>query len=130
LEDQVSIGTALRSEATAWVLGAVIVVGLSAFAYGLIGWIGIGIIGLLGLVISTNVALRSGHAVADGELGSGDLVLYATQFEESGKSQSSPEQKMAAAAMRAKRVRVLYFINTVFIAMTGLGFGLFFLYQL
>ena len=82
------------------------------------------------MVISTNIGLRSGHAAADGELGSGAVAMYARQLEEEEKSQSSPEQKMAAAAMRAKQSRVLYLINTVFIAMTVLGFGLFIHHQL
>jgi hypothetical protein len=129
-ERQVSIGTALRSETTAWVLGAAAVGGVSAFAFSLVGWIGIGIIGLLGLVISASVALHSGHSVAVGELGTGDVRMYARQLDEAGRSRSSPEEKMAAAAIQAKRSKVLYLINTVFITMMVLGFGAFFFYQI
>ncbi len=125
-----SVRTILRSETTAWVLGGLSLVGVSAFAYSLIGWIGIGTIGLFGLVVSTNIALHGGHAVADSGFGSGDVPMYAKQLDEARKSQSSPEQKMAAAAVQANRSRVLYVINSVFIAMIALGFGLFIRHQL
>ncbi len=125
-----SVRTILRSETTAWVLGGLSLVGLSAFAYSLIGWIGIGTIGLFGLVVSTNIALHGGHAVADSGFGSGDVPMYAKQLDEARKSQSSPEQKMAAAAVQANRARVLYVINSVFIVMIALGFGLFLRHQL
>lgn len=125
-----SVRAILRSETTAWVLGGLSLVGLSALAYSLIGWIGIGTIGLFGLVVSTNIALHGGHAVADSGFGSGNVPMYAKQLDEARKSQSSPEQKMAAAAVQANRSRVLYVINSVFIAMTALGFGLFIRHQL
>lgn len=125
-----SIGTALRSETTAWFLGAVVVCGLSAVAFSLVGWIGTGIIGLIGLVISANITLSSGNALAAGELGSADVSMYARQLDEARRSQSSPEQKMAAMAAQARRSKVLYLINSVFIAITALGFGLFALHQL
>jgi len=125
-----SIRTVLKSGTTAWLLGAVVLGGCSALAYSVIGWFGIGTVGLSGLVVSTGIALHGGHAVADGGFGSGDLPMYARQIEEARKSQSSPEQKMAAAAERARRSRTLYLVNTVFIAMTALGFGLFIRHQL
>lgn len=124
-----STNSVLRSESTAWLVGAVLLVGFSAYVYSLIGWIGVGVIGLLGLVISTTVALHGGHAVTGSGFGSDDVAMYARQLE-AGKSQSSPEQKMAAAAGKTKRARALYLINSVFIGMMALGFGLFILYEL
>jgi len=119
---EMSIGTAFRSETIAWLLGAVSLAVLSAFAFSLIGWIGIGAVGLLGLFVTTNVALQAGHALADGD----DARIYARQLEEARKSQLSPEQKLAAEAIRAKRSKVLYLLNTIFVAMTILGFWMFF----
>jgi hypothetical protein len=120
----------LISETTAWRVGAVLLCSLSAFAYSLIGWVGVGTVGLLGLVISTNFNLHSGPALADRDFESGDVPLYARQLEEVQKSRSSPEQKAAATALLAKRSRVLYLINTVFISIMALGFGLSILHQL
>lgn len=125
-----SIGTVLRSGTAAWLAGAFVLGGVGALAYSLIGWLGIGTIGLFGLLISTTIALHGGHALADSGFGSGDVPMYARQLEEARKSRSSPEQKMAAAAEQAKRARTLYLINAVFAAMTVLGFWLFFRYQL
>jgi len=125
-----SIGTVLRSGRAAWLLGAAVLAGLSALAYAVVGWLGIGILGLAGLLISTNLSLQGGHALADGDLGGGGVPLLARQIEEARKSQASPEQKMAAAAERSRRARTLYLVNTVFIAMTALGFGLFLHHQL
>ena len=118
-----SIRAILKSKMTPWLLGAFLLSGLSAFAYSLVGWFGIGSVGLLGLVISTNIDLHSGS-------GGGDVLLYARQLEETRKSLGSPEQKVAAAAERAKMSRTLKLINSVFIAMTVLGFWFFVRHQL
>ncbi len=100
----------------AWILGAAVAGALSAVAYWLIGWLGIGLLGLMGLNVSTRV-------------GSSAVPMYAKQLKAQD-SPSSPEQKMAATAEREKRSRTLYLINTVFIAMTVFGLGLFVLHQL
>jgi len=118
-----TIRTFLKSKLTPWLLGAFLLSGLSAFAYSLVGWFGIGTVGLFGLMISTNIDLHSGF-------GSGNVPLYARQLEETRKSLGSPEQKMAAAAERAKTSRTLKLINSVFIAMIVLGFWFFFRHQL
>ena len=93
------------------------------------GWLGIGLIGLLGLVITTRVDLHGGHAVGDVGHGASGVGLLAKQIE-AREAHSSPEQRMAEAAERAKRSRGLYILNTVLICMTVFGFGLFVLHQL
>lgn len=123
-----SMSTALRSETIDWLLGAALLGGLSAVAYSLGGWVGIGTIGLLGLVTSTKIDLHGGHDGADGGYGGGVGPLYARQLEEVQKSQTSREQKMAAAAVQAKRSTVLSLLNTAFIAMTVLGIASFILH--
>ena len=117
-----SISTVLRSKTTAWLLGGALLAGLSAFAYSLVGWIGIGTIGVFGLFISTTIALNSGRTGVESGFAPS---MYVRQVEEERKSQSSPEQKMAADAERSKRSRTLYLINSIFIAMTALGFWMF-----
>ena len=123
------LSTDLQSELATWILGATVVGALSAGAYGLVGWLGVGLLGLFGLFVSVQVDLHSGHAVIHSGHGSSAVRMYAKQREAQA-SQSSPEQKMAVAAEREKRSRTLYLINTVFIAMTGFGFGLFVFHQL
>ena len=125
-----SISEFLKSDSTAWLLGAFVVVGSSAIVYIQVGWLGIGIIGLIGLVISVNISLHGDQAMsASGGHGSGDVPMIARQLEEARRSQSSPEQKMAAAAARAKRSKKLYVIKLFFLGMTLSGFWLFSRYQ-
>ena len=125
-----SISALLRSRYTAWLLGAAMLGAASAVAFALMGWFGIGLVGLFGLMISVNVAMHGGQAVSHVGFGGGDVTLHAKQLEETRKSSSSPEQKMAAAAEKATRSRLHYLINTIFIAMTALGFGMFVQHQL
>jgi hypothetical protein len=125
-----SISTVLKSESTAWLLGAIVVVGSSAVAYIQVGWLGIGIIGLIGLVISINISLHGDQAMsASGGHGSGDVPMIARQLEESRRSQSSPEQKKAVAAARAKRSKTLYVTKLIFLGMALSGFWLFSRFQ-
>ena len=119
----------LGSDRAAWVLGAGALSALSALAYWQVGWLGIGLLGLIGLVITTRIDLHGGHAVADSGHGTGAVGLLAKQIE-AQKAHTSPEQRMAEAAERAKRSRGLYILNTVLIGMTVFGLGLFVLHQL
>lgn len=117
------------SERAAWVLGAFALGVVSALAYWQVGWLGIGLVGLLGLIVAVQVDLHGGHAVIDTGQGDDAVRLYARQLaREAG--ESSPEARKAAAEARAQRTRVVYLLNTVFITMTALGFGLFVLHQL
>ena len=125
-----SIGAVLKSESAAWLLGAFVVVGSSAIAYTQVGWLGIGIIGLIGLVVSVNISLYGDNAMSpSGGQGSSDVFMIARQLEEARRSQSSPEQKMAAAAAKDKRSKTLYVIKLFFLVMTLSGFWLFSRYQ-
>ena len=112
----------------AWGLGIVVAVALAAILFAAVGWLGIGLLGLVGLLVSTRLDLHGGHAVPDMGQGSSTVQIYAKQLKERDAA-TSPVEKMAAAAERAKRARVLYAVNTVFIAMIAFGFGLFFLHQ-
>ncbi|HMB77832.1 MAG TPA: hypothetical protein VKN76_15645 [Kiloniellaceae bacterium] len=126
-----SIGQYLRSEAAAWALGSLLVAGACGFAFALFSWLGIGLVGLIGLTISIAVALHGGHAVGGMGVGQGgDLPLYLRQLEETRRSQASPEEKLQAEAAGQERLRILFLVDSVFIAMTALGFGFFFLHDL
>jgi|GEM_PF-1931672 len=120
----------LRSEKVAWILGCAAIGVLSIGALWLVGWIGVGLLGLAGLIVTSRVDLHGGHAVIDSGHGSGDVASYARQLDEARAAAASPEQKMAAAAEREKRSRTLYLLNTIFIALTALGLGLFALHEL
>jgi hypothetical protein len=120
-----SISHILKSQTTQWLLSGALLIGLSVFVFWLVGWIGIGTIGVFGLFISTTVALNSGSASVGDYINSSGAALYTRGVEVQRSSQISPEQKMAAEAERGKRSRTLYLINSIFIAMAALGFWMF-----
>ncbi len=119
----------LQSEKAAWILGAAVVGAICLVAFWVVGWLGIGIFGLIGLVVSNRIDLQSGHGVLDSGLDGSAVSLYARQ-REAQSLESLPERKMAAAAEAEKRSRTLYRVNTGFIALTVLGIGMFALHQL
>ena len=108
-----------------WVVVA-LVVAVVSFTY--IGWLGIGLLGLIGLLVSTRLDLHGGHAVPDTGQGTTAVDLYARQLEE--KAQSSPDQMLADKARRADRSKLLYIINTICMCLIILGFYMFVRYQL
>jgi hypothetical protein len=118
----------LESESMAWALGIIATAALATFAFSYVGWLGIGLVGMAGLVITSRLDLFGEPAVPDIGHGRNPVTLYAEQLERQ-RAQTSPEEKMRAAARRAKRERTLYAINTALIAMTAFGMGLFFLHQ-
>ncbi len=108
-----------------WVV-VVLVVAVVSFTY--IGWLGIGLLGLIGLLVTTRLDLHGGHAVPDTGQGTTAVDLYARQLEE--KARSSPDQMLADKARRAARSKLLYIINTVCMCLIILGFYMFVRYQL
>ena len=108
-----------------WVVVA-IVVAVVCFAY--IGWLGIGLLGLIGLLVTTRLDLHGGHAVPDTGQGTTAVDLYARQLEE--KAKFSPDQMLADKARRADRSKLLYVINTFCMCLIILGFYMFIKYQL
>ena len=103
--------------ATGLVVAAI--VGALAFTY--VGWLGLGIIGLFGLVGSVREELSGGKAP-------GTAGILARQARGASED-DSPEARMRAAASWSKRSGILYLVNTVCIALVAVGFGMFFLHQ-
>lgn len=106
-------------------LGLVVALALAWFLFGHVGWLGVGLVGLIGPMISSQVALHGGRAVPDSDFGSTDVGIVARQIEE--EHRLPPDQR---AARWAKRSAVLYFVNTIGIALAVLGFTLFVVHQL
>ena len=108
-----------------WVL-ALLIVAVVSFTY--IGWLAVGLLGLIGLLVSTRLDLHGGHAVPDTGQGTTAVDLYAKQLEE--KARSSPDQSLADKARRAERSKLLYIINTVCMCLIIFGFYMFIRFQL
>jgi hypothetical protein len=119
-----------QSDWFAIAMGLAIAIIAGRLLFGFVGWLGVGILGLMGLVVSVRMELYDEHAVGTSEHGSGTVDMLVQQRRIAEESRRSPEEKMKAAASRSKRVNVLYLVNTACIAMVALGFGMFFLHDL
>jgi hypothetical protein len=117
-----------RREWIAIALGLAVALALAWFLFGHVGWLGVGLVGLIGPGISSQVALHGGRAVPDSDFGSTDVGIVARQIEE--EHRLPPDQRAARWAEQQKRSAVLYFVNTIGIALAVLGFTLFVLHQL
>jgi hypothetical protein len=117
-----------RREWMAIALGLAVALALAWLLFGLVGWLGVGLVGLIGLVISNRVALDAGRAVPDSDFGSTSVGLVARQMEE--EQRAPPEQRAARWAEQEKSRAILYFVNTICIALAALGFTLFVVHQL
>jgi hypothetical protein len=117
-----------RREWAAIALGIAVALGLAWLLFAFVGWLGVGLVGLVGLVITTQVALHGGRAVSGGELGAPDMGTLARQIE--AEKRTPPEQRAARRAEDEKRNAAIYFANSISIALVALGFGFFVLLQL
>ncbi len=100
-----------------------------AIGYGTrLGWLGVGLIGLAILVISNWVELDADHPVSLHPHGTSEMNLAARQMSE--RSRASPEERLAIAAARERRRRILGVVRGVGLVLTIVGFGLFVKQQL
>jgi hypothetical protein len=108
-------------------IGLVIVWILAVTFFQLIGWLAIGIIGLLVLFISVWLETLGGQAIADYHLGGEAVNMLARQM--SQKDRFTRDEKLAAEAERDKWRRYHIVARAIGIALTAIGFGVFFLYE-
>lgn len=106
-----------------FVIAGVLVIALFQF----VGWLAVGLIGLLVLFASVWLDMLGGHAHSDFQPGGEAVQLLARQMAE--RDRASPEQRLAMAAERESRRRLVYIARTVGIALTATGFGMFLLHQ-
>ena len=117
-----------RQEWIAIALGLAVALALAWVLFGHVGWLGVGLVGLIGLMISSQVTLHGGRAVPDSDFGSTGVGIVARQMEE--EHRLPPDQRASRWAEQEKRSAVLYFVNTIGIALAVLGFTLFVVHQL
>ena len=117
-----------RQEWMAIALGLVVALALAWLLFGLAGWLGVGLVGLIGLMVASRVALDDGRAVPDSDFGATGVGILAGQLRE--ERRIPPDQRAAFWAEQEKRSAVVYFVNTIAIALVALGFALFVVHQL
>ncbi len=118
----------LHSLGFAFAVGGAIVSVVTAFAYLLVGWLGIALVGLTGLYISTRIELNDGNAVADFDYGGTSVKMLAKQIDE--QRRASPRDRVVHEQQRKDRKHLVYLMNTLWLAMIGCGFVLFTTHQI
>lgn len=93
-----------------------------------IGFLAIGLAGLMVLLIATRLEIQAGQAVIDDHHGATGVGLLARQLRE--QERIGAEQRPGLAAERSRRAFALYVARTFGIALTALGFSMFFIHQL
>jgi hypothetical protein len=96
-------------------VGFVTVIGM-----GLIGWLALPLIGVIGLLISARLQINDGDAVPDFHYGSTGVYLMTLQ--DKARSQLPREQSHHHAFERRERRRLLKAVNGIWIAYCVLGF--------
>lgn len=117
----------LHSVRFAFAFGAVMVVLVSYLAYAFVGWLGIGLVGLMGLYVSTRIDLMDGNAVADFDYGASSVHMLSRQIEQ--QRNATHHHREQHDKDRRVRKALIYLMNTLWLAMMGLGFAMFSVYQ-
>lgn len=117
----------LHSVKFAFAVGGVVVTLVSILAYVMVGWLGIALVGLMGLYISTRVDLHDGNAVADFDYGSSAVTMLARQIDERNRAHHHQQEQIEIE--RTNRKSLIYFLNTFWLAMMALGFVMFSIHQ-
>jgi hypothetical protein len=99
------------------VLSTAIVVVLVFLAANFIGWLGVGLLGLVGLVLAYRIEITEGNVSGDWRVG---VMVLRRQLEE--QSRDHPKKRRAEAARLQRTLAVLKAIS---LAVTLLGFVIF-----
>jgi len=109
-------------------MGLLAALGLALVLYAAVGWLGVGLVGLFGLVISLRLKVQGGSPGTTDFAASDAVSLHAKQLEQ--QRGAAPEQKLAEQAEAEARGMALYLVNTFCIALMALGFALFVVHDL
>jgi len=93
-----------------------------------VGWLGMVLVGLVGLIITNRIELYDGYAISGESYDTSQTWLLARQMKIRDK-ENEIQRKCRASAL-AKLKRQIYIANTGFIAMVALGFSMFMTHQL
>jgi hypothetical protein len=98
----------------------VLLIGFATYiGLGLIGWLALPLIGVLGLLVSLRLQINDGDAVPDHHFGSTGVYLMVLQ--DRARSQLPPEQTHHQAFERRERRRLLKAVDGIWIAYCALG---------
>ena len=109
-------------------LGAAVLIIVTYVAMAFVGWFGMFLIGVLGMVVTTRVDLHDGIAVADLDYGSTSVGMIARQKAE--REQADWQGQVEEKERRAKHKHAIYIFNTIWLAMIALGLVMFSVHQI
>jgi hypothetical protein len=109
-------------------LGLAVTALLASTLFIILGWLGICILGLFGLMISQRLELLGGYAMIESSRADTSVNFLARQIEQRRKQTQA--EKLQEAENDAERERWLYVVNTICIALVGFGFAMFVRHQI
>lgn len=112
----------LPPETFAWVVGILALTIVSVVAFLIIGWFGIFLIGVFGMMVTSSMELNGSHDAST------DVKMFARRMRQA--ENASRSEKHRAAADKARQSRLVYILNTFWLAMIALGLAMFSIHQL
>ncbi len=109
-------------------VGAVVLIVATSVIMAFLGWFGMFLIGMTGLFISTRLELHDGIAVPDFDYGSTSVGIIARQKAE--RDQADWQGQIDEKKRKAHLKRMIYILNTVWMAMIALGLIMFSTHQI
>jgi hypothetical protein len=109
-------------------VGAAVLIIATYVAMAFVGWFGMFLLGLLGMVITTRLELHDGIAVSDFDYGSTSVDMIARQKAE--RDRAGWQDQIDEKKRKSRQTRLIYILNTIWLAMITLGLGMFSLHQI
>jgi len=109
-------------------LGALLLALTSTIMFLILGWFGIFIVGVIGMIITTRIDLHDGNAISDFDYGSTSVTMFAKQVKQ--RDQLKGLERLRDQNDRRDRSRLVYVLNTVWLSMIGLGLAMFSVHQI
>jgi len=124
----VSNSRKLKPLSTTVFLGFAVLIVVTCVAVTVLGWFGMFLIGVVGLLISTRLELHDGIAVPDFDYGSSSVGIIARQNAE--RDRAGWQDQIEEKNRKARQGALIYNLNTIWLAMMALGLVMFSMHQI
>jgi hypothetical protein len=108
-------------------VGLVMLIVVTLLVMMFVGWFGMFLIGVIGLLITTRLELHDGIAVPDFDYGSTSIDIIARQREQ--RENAGWQDQIDEKKRRERQAYVTYILNTIWMAMIALGLVMFSMHQ-
>jgi len=109
-------------------LGTLLLAVVSTIMFLVLGWFGIFIVGIIGMIITIRIDLHDGNAISDFDYGSTSVTMFAKQIRQRDRLKGL--ERLRDQNDRRDRSRLVYVLNTVWLSMIGLGLAMFSIHQI